>query len=160
MNTARTILPSAIFILLFMASPVSAFFCSVSATGLSFGNYDIFSSASTDTIGTIEVSCNIPPQNPQAPLTVTISLSPGNSGSYALREMLPLSGGGDRLAYNVYTNASFSTIWGDGAGSSSILTNSVTRDTPWNATMYARIPPGQNVRAGSYSDLLTVTVEW
>lgn len=160
MTPVRIICLASILFLLLMASAAFAFDCNVSATSLSFGAYDVFAPAPTDTTATINVTCNIPPQNPLAPLLVTISLSPGNSGNFGQRQMFPLAGGSDRLNYNIYTNASFSTIWGDGSGSSSILTNGVTRDTPWNATLYARIPPRQNARVGAYSDLITVTIDW
>jgi spore coat protein U-like protein len=36
----------------------------------------------------------------------------------------------------------------------------VTRDTPFMATIYGRIPASQNVSAGGYTDVITVTVDW
>lgn len=85
-----------------------AFNCNVNATGVAFGSYDVFSNLPTDATGTISVDCNIPSQNPHAPLSVTISLSPGNSGSFAPRSMQ--SAGADTLNYNLYTDASMSAI--------------------------------------------------
>ncbi len=144
-----------------LAWPVNraeAFKCDVTATGLNFGNYDVFSPIPVDSTASINVTCNIPPQNPQAPLAVNISLSPGISGSFVPRAMQ--STGGDTLNYNLYSTASMSTIWGDGGGSSSVQTAFVTKDMPWNATLFGRIPAQQNVRAGSYSDTITVTIDF
>ncbi len=144
-----------------LAWPVNraeAFKCDVTATGLNFGSYDVFSPVPLDSTASINVTCNIPSQNPQAPLPVVISLSPGISGSFAPRSMQ--STGGDTLNYNLYSTASMSTIWGDGGGSSSVQTAFVNKDMPWNATIFARIPARQNVRAGSYSDTITVTIDF
>jgi len=138
-------------------SQAQAFKCDVTATGLNFNSYDVFSPVPRDSTASITVSCNIPPQNPQAPLPVTVSLSPGISGSFAPRSME--SAGPDHLEYNLYANG-YSTIWGDGGGSSSVQSALVTKDMPWNTTIFGRIPARQNVRAGSYSDTITVTIDF
>lgn len=141
------------------ATRAQAFKCDVTATGVNFGSYDVFSPVPLDSTGSINISCNIPSKNPHAPLAVTVSLSPGNSGSFAQRAMQQ-AGGPDQMNYNLYTNASMSTIWGDDGGSSSVQTAFVTRDMPYRATIYGRIPARQNVRAGSYGDVITVTIEY
>ncbi len=132
--------------------------CDVTATSINFGNYDVFSPIPVDSTASINVTCKIPSNSPQAPLPVIISLSPGNSGSFSPRSMQ--STGADTLDYNLYTNASMSTIWGDGGGSSSVQTAFVAKDMPWSATLFGRIPAQQNVRAGSYSDTITVTIDF
>lgn len=140
------------------ANQALAFKCDVTATSINFGSYDIFSPVPLDSTATINVTCNIPSKNPHAPLAVVVSLSPGNSGSFAQRQMV--STGPDVLNYNLFANASMSTIWGDGGGSSSTQTAFVTKDMPYRATLYGRIPARQNVRAGSYSDTITVTIDF
>lgn len=146
-----------LFCLLVFALPAAAFNCSVNATGLNFGSYDVFSPTPKDATATITVSCNAPLQNPLTP--VVVSLSPGTSGSFAQRR-LQRTGGPDQLAYNIFTNPSFSTVWGDGNSSSQTQSSIINRTAPWVATLYGRIPARQNVSAGSYSDLITVTVDW
>ena len=148
-----------VFLLLAFALPAHAFNCNVNVTGLGFGGYDVFSNIPKDATATVTVTRNATPQNPNAPIPVIISLSPGNSGNFAQRHMQRV-GGPERLAYNLYTTPSFSTAWGDGSAGSQTQTNLVTRTNPWNATIYARIPAGQNVPVGSYSDVITVTIEW
>jgi spore coat protein U-like protein len=150
------VIHTALFLLL-LSSTSMAFQCDVTASSISFGSYDIFSSTPKDTVGTVRVSCNIPAQNPHAPLMVTVSLSQGMSGNIGQRQLE--SAGGGRLNYNLYSNSSFSNIWGDG-GSFAAQTAFITKETPYNATIYSRIPAKQNVPVGSYSDVITVTILW
>lgn len=140
------------------AAQGSPFNCTITATGINFATYDIFRLSPTTATGSIGVTCNNPPQNPASPLTVTISLSSGSSGTFAQRQMT--SSGGDRLSYNLCIDPSCVTVFGDGTGGSRTLTNFVTNAAPWNVTFYGRIPAGQDVSAGSYADSVTVTVDW
>ena len=158
MRTATLLLYLCIFSLTWAVTQTLAFKCDVTATNLNFGNYDTMAPAPCDSTASINVACNMPPQHPNSPLTVTISISPGSSGSFAQRQMQSTST--DNLNYNLYSNASFSTIWGDGGGSSSTQVGFVTSTTPWDATLYGRIPALQNIRAGSYSDTITVTIDF
>jgi spore coat protein U domain-containing protein, fimbrial subunit CupE1/2/3/6 len=146
-----------LFGMLVFSGSATAFNCNVNATGVNFGGYDVFSSTPRDATGSIQVDCNIPAKNPHAPLMVTISISPGNSGLFAQRT---LQGPGSVLNYNLYTSPSFSTVWGDGSSGSDYQTVFVTRESPWTGIIYGRIPARQNVPAGIYDDLLIVTVEW
>jgi spore coat protein U-like protein len=111
---------------------------------VSFGGYDPFNSQSLDGTGTIAVSCDV-----SAPYTV--ALSPGN-GSYSSRTMMS---GANRLDYNLFTDATRTGIWGDGAGSTATVSGS---GASGNHTVYGRIPARQNAYVGSYSDIITVTV--
>lgn len=156
MTTARVTLFLIFLALLFLPAAAFAFKCNVTVTGINFANYDIFSAPPLDSTGTLNLSCNIPSQNPKAPLPVVIAMSTGNSGSFAQRQMQ--TGGTGTLNYNLYLNNAHSTIWGDGGGSSTALTTLITKATPLTATIYGRIPARQNVRAGSYSDAVVVTI--
>jgi spore coat protein U domain-containing protein, fimbrial subunit CupE1/2/3/6 len=145
--------------LIVSAPQALGFRCDVTTTALNFGGYDVFDNVVRDATGTITITCNAPEQNPNAPIPVTVSLSPGGSGTFAQRQMQGPSGS-TPLIYNLFTNASCSSIWGDGSGSSSVVSDNVTRANPLTATIYGRIPPRQNVSAGQYSDLITVTIQW
>ena len=145
-------------VLLCSATSVMAFKCTVTASAVSFGGYDALSPTPAASTGSIGVTCNIKAKNPQAPLAVDISINAGNSGSFFQRYMMNASG--EILNYNLYQNAGGTTIWGDGTGGSNNRIVNVTKETPYNGTIYGRIPAGQNVPVGSYNDLLTVTVLW
>ena len=128
--------------------------CRVTTTGVNFGAYDVFAAVPRDTAGTVTVACD---QNPPTDVTVSIGPSP-TSGGFQPRRMrhttLP-----DRLDYNLFIAPSMGTVWGDGsAGTSTVLLRKVNRNRPVATTIYGRIPPGQNISVGSYSDSVTVTI--
>lgn len=128
--------------------------CTVSATGVAFGIYDPTSPAATLSSGTVAVSCTVPSgHNP-----VTIALSTGSSGSFASRT---LSSGTDTLNYNLYLDAAYTQVWGDGTGGSVTDTQYVTHGQPaFNATVYGVMPAMQSPGAGTFSDTITVTVSF
>jgi spore coat protein U-like protein len=93
-------------------------------------------------------------------VSYSISLSAGNSGNSAARELRQSA---NILNYNLYSDPLRSSVWGSGGSSVSdsfllsILGIGVDRLYP----IYGRIPAGQiNAPAGSYSDSITVTVAY
>jgi spore coat protein U-like protein len=143
-------------LLLFFAEGCNAFQCNVVTTPVNFGFYDLFAVTDLNSTGTITVTCNAPPQNPAVP--VRLDLTAGSSGSFALRRMSSTSGGA--LNYNLYSDAAKTTILGDGSGGSVNLSSVISKNAPWNITIYGRIPARQNVAPGVYSDSLTATIFW
>lgn len=117
--------------------------CTVSTTGVAFGSYDPFAAQPLDSVGSISVHCD-------TTSSYTASLSPG-SGNFSNRL---LQNGTHTLGYNLYTDTTHITIWGD--GSSATSTQSGTSDTP--LSVYGRIRAGQNAYVGAYSDTIVVTV--
>jgi spore coat protein U-like protein len=87
------------------------------------------------------------------------------SGTFNPRRM-KRSGGSDVLEYNIFIDATRTVIFGDGTGGTQTIRVHKPPGTPakapWSSqvTIYARIPPGQDVPAGGYSDSLTITVDW
>jgi len=159
-------------ILLCMVTSVLAFAgrayagCGITtSTGIAFATYDVFSAVNNDAQGSITVICNIgaAPPNPPVDITITISASP-TSGSINPRQMLdPVSG--DRLNYNLFTNAARTIVWSDNPASpNTVFLNNMRRNTAARTIeVYGRIFAGQDVSAGSYSDGatgLTVTITW
>jgi len=125
---------------------------------MSFGNYDVFSKTPLDSGGTVSVTCT----KDVVKANVTLSASP-TSGIFNPRRMKQ-SGGSDLLEYNIFLDVSRAVIFGNETGGTSII--ELKRPTgppaPWfqNMGIYGRIFPGQNVSVGSYSDILTVTVNF
>ncbi len=68
--------------------------------------------------------------------------------------------GGDgsaTLEYNLYTTSGYNIVWGDGTGGSSVKTVGQTV-TVYNAMIFAKLAyPQRGVRAGEYSDTITIT---
>ena len=154
MKRIRSVLP--ILLLLLPAHEARAA-CNVSATGVSFGAYDVFSPSPLDSTGSVTVSCD---ETPPADVVIAVGPSAG-SGGFNPRQMRHASIP-DRLGYNLFTDPSRNAVWGDGtAGTQTVFLKNVKRQKPpVVTTIYGRIPPGQNVSAGSYSDTLTATITW
>jgi spore coat protein U-like protein len=128
--------------------------CRVTTSGLNFGAYDVFAAVPRDTAGTVTVACD---KNPPTDVIVSIGAS-STSGGFHPRRMrhttLP-----DRLEYNLFTDPTIGTVWGNGsAGTSTVLLRKDNKNRPVTTTIYGRIPPGQNVSVGVYSDSVTVTI--
>lgn len=129
--------------------------CTTTATGMNFGAYNLLSPSNLQSSGSIRVQCTLV-------LAVagsyTIELSPGSSGTYAQRT---LRNGASSLGYNLFTDPAHASVWGNGSGGTSTVTNSyllgllvVDQTTP----VYGLIPAGQNVPGGVYGDSVVVTV--
>ena len=126
--------------------------CTVSATGVSFGTYNVFAPAPTDSTGSITYDCAPSDKNLQ------ITLSAGNSGTFAPRG---LRNGTDQLAYNLFRDAALTSVWGDGTGGSSVFFKTNPHPVkPVVLTVYGRIPPLQDVSTGSYVDTIIVTANF
>lgn len=118
--------------------------CTVNVTGVAFSNYDIFAVADSLSTGTVDVRCN-----PTTNYTVTLSTG---SGTYASRKMTK---GASQLLYNLYTDASRVTIWGDGTAGTSTVQDHSNKKT---YTIYGKVPARQNPAMGAHSDTIVVTV--
>jgi spore coat protein U-like protein len=125
----------------------------VTATTLNFGTYNPASPSATTSTMTATVRCvrvidTLP--------AFVVSLSKGGAPTYNPRRM---SSGANTLDYNIFNQAAFTTIWGDGTGGT--LTRSYGGGGNSAAGIgYGRIPAGQYVAAGSYTDTITVTVTY
>lgn len=153
-NTLKTLAVIVFFIVLCKAGAVSAL-CNISTTPVSFGSYDVFTAVPLDATGTITVDCNETP-----PPTVTISIGQStNSGGFDPRAM-KLATGSELILYNLYIDSNRSNIWGDGSGNTMTVQGRVKKNRPFINTVYSRVPPLQDVKAGPYNETLTVTIVW
>lgn len=150
----RASLAAALFVLLIGAWPPAALAqCTVSVQGgLSFGVYSVFDAAPLNTTGSISYRCGKKDKD------VRITLGRGSSSTYRPRTLV---NGSERLAYNLFLDAAATSIWGDQTeGTSVYALHNPPNDTWVNVTIYARIPPGQDAAAGSYSDTIRVDVNF
>ena len=116
--------------------------CSISPVSLNFGSYNYLTPTALDATATVVITCT-----PKTKATITIGPST-NSGNTGGRYMLKA---GDNIPfyYNIYSDKRRSTVW-DQTG---ILVNS---NRP--VTIYGRIPNGQNVPVGLYTDSMIMTI--
>ena len=126
--------------------------CTISVTSVAFGNYNVFTTGADDSTGTVTYRCNSTAAN------ISISLSDGSSTTYTPRT---LRKGSEILQYNLYRNAARTTIWGNGAGGTSVYTDTnPPNNTNVSVTIYGRIPAQQDVSAGSYSDTVSAVINF
>jgi spore coat protein U-like protein len=124
--------------------------CTISVTGVAFGNYNVFAASPVDSTGSVSFACGVNVRN------IQVSLSRGQSSSFNPRTM---TRSGENLTYNLYRNAARTNIWGDGTAGTTQYTianpaNNTTR------TIYGRIPAAQDVSAGAYADTVTATINF
>lgn len=140
-----------------------------SAPSIAFGNYDVYGPAISST-ATINGFC----ANGTASLQPVITLGKGNSTTYRPRKMDCISGAcatgfsSDYISYNLYTNASLATIWGNpsvdaSTGSVQLPNGCCKTNSSWSATVYGQIPAAvaggvNDAAVGNYTDTVVVTV--
>ena len=88
----------------------------------------------------------------------TISIGPGISGDQLARTMVS---GGNTLAYNLYIDATFGTIWGDGvAPTATVGITPLGMGTAGNTVVNGRVLLADALAApvGTYTDNVLVTI--
>lgn len=138
--------------------------CSLSASGVAFGNYDPFASVPDDATGTVTITCNYVPPGGEAEAQYVLQLSPGLSGTYAQRR---IASGADQLGYNLFRDTGHTQVMGNGSGGSSRITGTLQvtpglgkRTNSQTFTVYGRMPALQSAPAGTYSDTIVATLNY
>lgn len=148
------------------ASSVLAGSCTVSSSGLAFGAYqpltftvkltsvNVFSTATVSVLCTGIVTGG----------SYTISLGAGSYGPgdrISTRYLNNTTHGGDYMVYNLFTEASYTTVWGNGSTGALLNGNIPTGGSNLSHTVYGKIPAGQStLKAGSFSDSPSMTVTY
>ncbi len=127
--------------------------CTVSSGTVNFGAYDPVAANATspkDSTGTVNVYCTVG-------TLATVALDLGTHASGSTRRMLGTSG--DLLTYEVYRDSARTAVWNTTNTDSGTSTSKLV---PINSGFiaYGRIPAAQDVRIGSYSDTVLVTVNY
>lgn len=171
-NRARHLALAALALCALCASPLlHATQCSISTSGLSFGTYDPLAGypASTPTTanGSARLDCRLTGWDVLFGINVSVALSTGSSGSYMARS---LRNGAEQLRYNLYTDPTYTEVFGDGSGSTGIAQECFpgifigcaggAASSPATIPVYGRLPGSQDVGPGSYADSLVVTVSF
>lgn len=123
--------------------------CTVTVNAMNFGNYDPLETAAAVVVtSTMSLRCT------RNNIAAQITLSTGSSGTYASRTMRQ---GTSVLNYNIYGDAAFVFLWGNGTGGS-FRRNATVGTVPVVLTMFGRIPPGQDPLVGPHTDTIIVTM--
>lgn len=155
----QSLLPAVMLALAALPAAAATWTCSVSATGPVFGIYNPFATTPDEENGAVNATCTLLSGN-AATVTLTDSFSTGSSGNYTNRTLLS---GANVLDYNLYYDAGYTEIRGNGTGGSQTggATLNLTSANPTQTatgTIYGRIPAGQNVAPGTYTDTIVVTI--
>ena len=140
--------------------------CTVSSTGMAFGVYQpvTFAGKLTSVDKTSTANVKVVCVGLLALGGYSISLGPSTYGTGNListRYLNNTTNGGPYMAYNIFTESTYTTVWGNGTigsrvtGTSALIIGTSTN----NHTVYGRVLAGQNtLKAGSFSDALTMTL--
>jgi spore coat protein U-like protein len=132
--------------------------CLASAPALNFTNYTPASGNATGST-TVAVRCT---KN----TAFTVALNKGSTTGGTLTQRLLSDGSGNTLQYNLYKDAALTTIFGDGTGTTQTAAGTgagMAIASAQSITVYGSLPDNatnQAQPAGSYSDLITVTVSY
>ncbi len=118
--------------------------CQISLYPIQFG---IYSGLAVQARGTVILE--------NCPSTANIRLNAGlySNGQFAARAMA--NGTGHRVAYNLYADAGFTHLWGDGTQGTQTVQAGLSE-----VPIYAYVPPQRMPPEGIYSDSVMVVVEW
>jgi spore coat protein U-like protein len=128
--------------------------CTVTAVGVAFGSYTPLQVSPLDVNGTINIACTgVTGRN-----TVTIDLSTGASNTYVARTLVT---GVYTLKYNLYYDAAYTQVWGNGTGGSVEGSTTIRRRAPnVSLPVYGAVAPGQDPAPGIYGDTILVSVNY
>jgi spore coat protein U-like protein len=124
--------------------------CIVAASDLDFGTY--FAAGTMASLGQTDLQLRCP-----SGFAVEISLDAGTSGGRNRRQMIADSGRGT-LDYDLYQDAGRTIPWGDRSGRDTLELTATGE--PQSIPVYGEIPAGQRATEGSYSDTITVLVQF
>jgi spore coat protein U-like protein len=119
--------------------------CGLSGGTLAFGTYISGQQANLDVQGSINYT------NCQTGV-LTLELDNGANAANGQRRM---KSGNNFLVYQIYKTAARTTVWGSG---SDALQMQLLQSGSGSIPVYGRIPGGQAVPAGNYSDTVTITL--
>lgn len=127
--------------------------CSITTTPVAFGVYDpVVGHATTplDGTGAVIVTCT-------KGAGTRIDLNNGANATGGNRRMS--AGGGNFLTYQLYQDTGRTTAWGSG-GSAGQTIGGAPSKAARTFTVFGRVPAGQDVPAGSYTDTVVATINF
>jgi spore coat protein U-like protein len=122
--------------------------CEVTATDLDFGDYT--AQSGTPLLGTTLLRTTCTPNT-----TYNIGLNEGTSPGATVNQRKMVAGA-QALNYQLYSDASRTTIWGNTTGTDTVT--GVGSGIAQDHTVFGSIPASQVIPAGDYQDTITVRV--
>ena len=132
--------------------------CLINSPTLAFGSYDPIVTNATTALqaqATATFTCT------EGASSVYVTAGTGNNGSHASGTTRAMSGSGSTyLSYELYTDSGYSTIWNTTNSGGHTFQPTFASSQTATATIYASVPAGQNVQVSSYSDSVTMTINF
>jgi len=126
--------------------------CVIATSNLAFGQYDPLAGNSTQHLDASAAVTMLCPRATSAELSL-------DSGRYSNGATRTLAGSAQRVSYQLYRDAGRTQEWGGGpTGSLQFVSEGIHK--PQQVTLYGRIPPGQEVPSGMYTDVVMATVDF
>lgn len=120
--------------------------CSVAASNLNFGNYNM---VQLDAATTVTTTCTSgSPYN--------IGLNQGVAAGATVANRMMSGPGANRLNYSLFSNTARTTNWGDTVGTDTVPATGTGAAQTFS--VFGRIPGSQPQPPGTYSDTITVTL--
>jgi spore coat protein U-like protein len=123
--------------------------CDVTAVDLAFGTYT--SAAGTPLQATTLVRATCTPGS-----TYNVGLDAGTSPNATVQARKMVSTGPQALSYQLYSDGSRTTIWGNTSGTDTVT--GAGTGLAVDHTVFGAVPANQVVPAGDYQDTITVRV--
>jgi spore coat protein U-like protein len=130
--------------------------CIITGGSLSFSAYDPLGGAAVTGNTTFSIQCTNLMSAPSVLMDQGLNDNTGTLAAPARRMLATVDSTSYYLNYNLYSNAGASTVWEGVTG----VTSPTPNGTAQNMTVYGKIASGQNVPAGSYSDTVTISVNF
>jgi len=126
--------------------------CKITTSDLTFTSYDPLAASDVTGTGTVTIACT-------KGASPTVALSVGANPTHATGTTRAFNNGTSYLSYEIYKDSNYATVWGD-AGSAVLTAGAAPDKNGRSFTAYAKIPAGQDIVAGTYSDGMTATVNF
>jgi spore coat protein U-like protein len=159
------VLRLALALLLLAAAPATAQLCNVSTVGaVNFLTYNPASGSPAIASTQVTLTCTYNGTGGAQKVNWDMQLANGSSANCNARQLPGPST--DKLSYNIYQNAVANGVWGNAgcatypAGQLSVSPGGGNNTKSVTNTLYGQIPTGQFVSAGTYTENLTLTVNF
>ena len=126
--------------------------CVIAVNNLAFGKYDPLAQNATQQLDAAAEVTMLCTRSSRAAIKI-------DSGRNAIGSSRTLAGGSQHVSYQLFRDAGRTQEWG-GGGADGLQFVSEGIHKPQQLTVYGRIPPGQEVASGVYTDVVTATVDF
>lgn len=136
----------------FIASANLGGTCTITASDVNFGTVASLATATTAS-GSLAVTCN-----PGMPYSIALNAGITTGNTIAARRMSLNGSGPGVVSYQLYQDAGYSTLWGDGTsgaiypGTGAVITQTIP--------VHGRVPAQPTPAAGTYRDTITATITY